>query len=67
MATDIVHSFYHKKMEEEIKRLLLDCQKMGIFINKKEATALIAERSKRGFMTKTQILEYITQLKGVSR
>jgi hypothetical protein len=65
MVKDIVHSFYHKNMAEEIDRLLIDCRKMGVFISKKEATALIAERSRRGFMTKTEILDYIRKLKGV--
>jgi predicted ABC-type ATPase len=64
--SDIIHGFYHKNLAEEINRLLLDCNKIGIFITKKEATALIAERSRRGFMPKADILNYIKQLKGIN-
>jgi predicted ABC-type ATPase len=63
--SDIVHGFYHKNLAEEINRLLMDCNKLGIFITKKEATALIAERSKRGFMPKAEILTYIKKIKNL--
>lgn len=62
---DIVHGFYHKNLANEIARLLLDCQKIGIFITKKEATALIAERSRRGFMPKADIILYIKKIKNI--
>jgi predicted ABC-type ATPase len=63
VGKDIIYGFYHKNLAEEINRLLIDCNKIGIFITKKEATALIAERSKKGFMAKADILTYIRQLK----
>lgn len=64
---DIVHGFYHKNLAEEISRLLLECDKIGIFITKKEATALIGERSKRCFMKKDEIIDYIRQLRKINK
>jgi hypothetical protein len=63
MARDIIHGFYHKCLDEEIKRLLMDCKEIGININIKEATALIAEKSKRGFMPKSDILDYLAKVR----
>jgi len=61
---DYVHGAYHKNLANEIQRVLLECGKIGILMNKKLATALIAEKSKRGMMTKKEIEEYLKELGG---
>lgn len=62
---DWVRSFYHINMAKEISRVLLECNKQGIFIDKKEATAIIAEKSRRSVMNKTDIENYIKKIKGI--
>jgi len=65
MSNDFVHDAYHKNLAEEIKRVLIDCEKIGIFLNKKLASALVAEKSKRGKMSDVEIKDYIRGLRGI--
>ena len=62
---DWVRSFYHINLAKEISRVLLECNKQGIFIDKKEATAIIAEKSRRSIMSKSEIENYVKQIKGI--
>lgn len=62
---EIVHDAFHKNLVEEIKRVLLDCEKIGIFLNKKLASALVAEKSKRGKINEFEIKEFIKHLRGI--
>ena len=62
---DDVHGFYHKNFDSEVKRIRKEAERQGIFMNWKEATALAAEKSKRGFMTKEEIIKFLQKLKGV--
>ena len=64
---DYVRSFYHVNLAKEIARVLLECNKMGIFIGKKEVTAVIAEKSRRSVMSKIDIENYIKQIKGITK
>lgn len=62
---DIVHDAYHKNLVDEIRRVLLDCEKIGIFLNKKLASALVAEKSKKGKMSEFEIKEFIKKMRGI--
>lgn len=62
---DIIHDAFHKNLVDEINRVRLDCEKIGIFLNKKLASALVAEKSKRGKMQEYEIKEYIKDLRGI--
>jgi len=62
---DIVHDAFHINLTNEIKRVMIDCEKLGIFLNKKLASALVSEKSKRGKMTDLEIKEYIKNLRGI--
>jgi len=62
VKNDIVRGFYHKSLAKEIERVLGDCKSIGLFINKKQATAIIAQKSKRGKMLKEEIIEYLNKL-----
>jgi len=64
---DYVRSFYHVNLAKEIARVLLECNKQGIFIDKKEATAIIAEKSRRSVMSKADIETYVKQIKGIAK
>lgn len=63
---DWVHDAFHKNLAIEIKRVMLECDKQGIFLNKKLATALVAEKSKRGKMTISEIKNYIRQIRNLT-
>ncbi len=65
MGNDIVHSFYHKDLDREIKRVLLECRKKGLYINKKQATAIVSEKSRRGTMTVEEIKEYLNRIDNI--
>ena len=62
---DIVHDAYHRNLAEEIKRVLLECEDLGIFLNKKLASALVAEKSKRGKINEWEIKRIIKNLRGI--
>ncbi len=62
MSKDIVHGFYHKDMDKEIKRVLLQCRQGGLFINIKLATAIVSEKSRRGVMTIKEIKDYVNKI-----
>jgi len=62
MASDIIRGFYHKSLAKEIERVLGDCKSIGLFISKKLATAIIAEKSKRYKMQKQEIIDYLNKL-----
>lgn len=62
---DYVHGAYHKNLQEEIMRVLGECEKIGVFLNKKEASAVVSEKSRRGMMNKKELEEYIKKIKGI--
>jgi len=64
---DYIHGAYHKNLKEEIMRVLLECERIGIFLNKKEASAVVSEKSKKGLMNKGQITEYVRKIKGLNK
>jgi len=65
MGKDYVRGGYHKNLEEEINRVLIECEGLGIFLpTKKLASALVAQKSKIGRMNKPEI---ITFLKGFDK
>ncbi len=63
---DYVHGAYHKKLKEEIMRVLIECERIGIFLNKKEASAVVSEKSKKGMMNKKEVVEYVRRIKGIT-
>jgi len=66
MVKDYIHGAYHKELADEINRVLLNCEKNGIFINKKNASAIVAEKSKKGKMTLVEIKEYVKRLRKIT-
>lgn len=62
---DIIHGAYHINLAEEIKRVLLNCEKMGIFLNQKLASALVAEKSRKNKMSEFEIKQFIQKLRGI--
>ena len=65
MSKDIVHSFYHKDLDKEIKRVFLECRKEGLYINKKQATAVVSEKSRRGTMNIEEIKKYLNRIDNI--
>ena len=63
--TDFVWTAIPKELDAEIKRVLIDCEKLGIFLNKKNAGKLVTEKSKRGSMTAAEIKDYIRTIRGI--
>jgi len=60
MSKDYVRGGYHKDLEKEINRVLLDCENLGIFLpSKKLASALVAQKSKIGKMNKSEIIAFL--------
>jgi hypothetical protein len=58
-----IRNSYPSEMEEEIKRIILDCSKLGVRLrNKKEAWLLAAQKSKKGQMTKEEITNYLNSI-----
>jgi len=60
---DYVWTAIPKKLDAEIKRVLVDCEKIGIFLNKKQAAEIVSEKSKKGMMTQEEIKEYIQKIR----
>jgi hypothetical protein len=54
-------------LEEEIRRILLNCEKLGIKVTKKEATAIIAEKSKRTILNKDEISKLLINLRSLKK
>ena len=65
--TDFVWTAIPKELDAEIKRVLIDCEKLGIFLNKKTAAEVVTEKSKRGIMTQEEIKQYVQKLRGIIR
>ena len=63
VKNDYVHGAYHKDLAKEIERVLLECEKAGIFVNKKESSALVSQKSRRGIMTPKEIIAYIKKMR----
>ena len=61
---DIIHGHYHKALAKEISRVLSECERLGIFVNKSEASAIVAMKSKKGPADEKEIIAYIKRLKG---
>lgn len=64
---DYIHGAYHKNLKEEIMRVLSECERVGIFLNKKEASAVVSEKSKKGMMNKKEVEEYVRKIKGLTK
>jgi len=60
---DYVRGGFHTSLAKEINRVFVECENAGIFLNKKEASAVVAEKSKRGRMSLIEIQEYIKRIK----
>ena len=57
---DYVRGGYHKNLEKEINRVLIECENLGIFLpTKKLASALVAQKSKIGRMDKQEIIIFL--------
>jgi hypothetical protein len=63
MKNDIIHSFYHKSLGEELLRVKKNLENMGLYFSKKELTALIAEKSRRFIMNEAEIKEFHKKLR----
>lgn len=61
--SDYVRGGYHKQLEKEMNRVFESCHKQGLFISKKEASAIVAEKSKRGIMDTNEIKDFLIKLK----
>ena len=62
---DYIHCSVHESLANEIRRVHMECQKIGIFVNKKWASAIVAEKSKNHKMNQKEITEFIKKMKGV--
>ena len=60
-----VYDAVHFTLIKEIERVLWDCDKNGIFISKKIAGAIVSEKSKRGKMSKEEIIDYVRKIRGL--
>lgn len=57
---------FHSNLEEEIERVIEELNRIGIeHPTKVEASALIAERSKRLVMSDSQAKDFIKKIRGV--
>ncbi len=64
---DYVHTAIPKELDAEIKRVLVDCERLGIFLNKRLAGELVTEKSRRGFMTQSEIKDYIRRIRKIKK
>lgn len=63
---DTVHGAFHINLDVEIKRVLNNLSKIGIMEpTKLEASALIAEKNKRAVMSKREVFDFISRMRGV--
>ena len=62
---DYVHLAVHKCLVDEINRVHTECEKLGLLVNKKWASAIVAEKSKNNKMNQKEIIDFIKRLKGV--
>ena len=62
---DLVHPAIPKVLLETMKKVLIDCEKLYIFLNKKEAYLVVNEKAKRGKMTDLEIKEFIQRVRGI--
>lgn len=62
---DYVHCAVHKNLVEEINRVLIECERLGLFINKKWASAIVAEKSKNHKMKQPELVEFLKKMRGV--
>jgi predicted Rdx family selenoprotein len=67
MVSDFVHDAIPKTLADEIKRVLLESENQGIFLSKKQAGIIVAEKSKRGKMDVAEIKDYIRKLRNLNR
>lgn len=65
VKSNYVHGAYHIQLESEMNRVFKQCHREGIFISKKDASALVAEKSKRGIMNTNEIKQFLIKLKGI--
>ena len=60
------HGAFHINLEVEIERVISELQNLGFQqITKLEASALIAERSKRFSMSNTDVKKFIGHMRGL--
>ena len=62
---DFVHTAIPKELLETAKRVLIDCEKLNIFLNKKLAYLIVNEKAKRGKMSDVEIKEFIKGVRGI--
>ena len=62
---DYIHCAVHESLVKEINRVLTECERLGLFINKKWASAILAEKSKNHKMKQPELVEFIKKTKGV--
>jgi len=62
---DYINTAIHKNLAEEISRVYTECQKLGLFLNKKWASAVVAEKSKNNKMNQKEIVEFVKKMRGI--
>jgi len=62
---DFTHTAIPKELLETMNKVLIDCNKLGIFLNKKQAYLVVNEKAKRGKMNDIEIKEFIKRVRGV--
>ena len=63
---DTFHGAFHTNLEVEIERVIQELEKLGLqSITKLEASALIAERSRRFSMNNKDVKDFIGHLRGM--
>ena len=62
---DYIHCAVHKSLVEEINRVHIECEKLGLFLNKKWASAIVAEKSKNHKMKQIELVEFLKKIRGV--
>jgi hypothetical protein len=63
MANKWIRTSYPEELAKEIDRILVDCEKQGIFLRSKtEAAKIIAEKSRRYKMPKNELIAYLREI-----
>jgi hypothetical protein len=62
---NLIHTAIPSELVETAKKVLIDCEKLGIFLNKSLSYLIINEKAKRGKMSDLEIKEFIKKLRGI--
>lgn len=65
--SNLIHTAIPKELQETMNKVLVDCEKLGIFLNKKTAYLILTEKSKRGKMSDIEIKDYVKQMRGIAK